>query len=409
MNTPQFEHKNLRKTILFVESGTYGGGSAESLYQFLKYIDRDVFEPIVFFLNYNHYCEKISNLGISYVVFSHWLYNKEFNQNHGILIKWFWRFYSRLLRIFPQISIFCESGINYKVIKKIQRLVQKENVQLIHTNNQVDRDIYAIEAARKEQVKCVAHLRSFNSHLFNSKKAEYINKHVNQIIAFTRNASCHWASAGVAEQKIQVINNAIENIEVKPLNLCEEFNLPLQSFTIGIVGRIISERGHIFLINAFSKVEKIIPNSYLIIIGEGDDQDVEPLKQRVQELKLSSKVIFSGYYPNAQDIIAALNVLVLPYKIEPFGRVVLEAWQLKTPVILTRIGFIEEFVKHKETGLLVDYADMNQLTRAIVQIYSDNYLRESIVEKAYKNCQEKYSIQNYTNIIQKIYLKLLNI
>ena len=156
-----------------------------------------------------------------------------------------------MLRIFPQISIFCEYGIHYKVIKKIQRLVQKENVQLIHTNNQVDRDIYAIEAARKEQVICVAHLRSLNSHLFNSQKAEYINKHVNQVIAFTKYASCHWASAGVAEQKIQVINNAIENIEVQPLNLCEAFNLPLQSFTIGIVGRIIPERGHIFLINPF--------------------------------------------------------------------------------------------------------------------------------------------------------------
>ena len=54
------------KKILFLESGSYGGGSFESMFQHIKNINRSVYEPHVLFTNENKYCKKLSKLNVKF-------------------------------------------------------------------------------------------------------------------------------------------------------------------------------------------------------------------------------------------------------------------------------------------------------------------------------------------------------
>ena len=62
--------------ILFVESGTTGGGSFESLYQHLRVINRLRFHPVVVYLNENYFVNPIMELGIPVYVLTDWMYSR---------------------------------------------------------------------------------------------------------------------------------------------------------------------------------------------------------------------------------------------------------------------------------------------------------------------------------------------
>ena len=66
---------NNKYNILYIESGTSGGGSFESLYQCLKGINRRRFRPVVVYLNNNLYIERVKALGTPVYLLTDRLYS----------------------------------------------------------------------------------------------------------------------------------------------------------------------------------------------------------------------------------------------------------------------------------------------------------------------------------------------
>lgn len=385
----------------------HGGGSAESLYQHLKVLDRTRFEPLVLFVNHSRYFEKISALGISCEICSDRLYNRRFNEEHPACVRWAWRFRAAISRYIPWATLISEWLLHHLAIRQITNWIGKQNIDLVHTNNQVDRDLYAIEAARRKGIPCVAHLRSHNSHGLNYRKADFINCHVDQIIAYSKSVAHDWSDVGVDHQKMTIIHNAIEPLSVQEMDLAERFGISPHYQTVGIVGRIIPARGHFFLLEAFAGALESNPDTRLLIVGDGEPEYVQQLKRRVAELALLSQVVFTGYCQDSHGLIASLDALVLPYNIEPFGRTLLEAWQLRTPVVLTRIGHIRDIVQDRQTGVLVNNNDVVQLSNALVEILTNQSLRNSLVEEGYQHCRKNFSMEGYVEKINHIYDSLL--
>ncbi len=396
-----------RVKILYIESGLAGGGSAESLYQHLKVLDRTKYEPIVVFLNRNRYFESISGIDVRCLVFFDWLYNKEFNEAHPGIIKWISRFQLRISKHVSFLSVIVEHLLHFNVIKRLKQLTLKENIDLIHTNNQVHRDFYAILAARSKNIPCVSHLRAFNTVGFNKKKAEFVNNNVGRIIAYSHGVAECWINKGINSKKINIIHNSIGPMNINGINLHKEFGFNDSFATIGIVGRIIPVRTHMVLINAFCKLLAKCPETQLLIVGEGLPEFVDLLVERVNVLGISRNITFTGYYPQAQKIIASLDVLVLPYTIEPFGRILLEAWKLKTPVVLSKVGYIEEIVRDTVNALLYDINSEEQLINSLEKILKNSQLRDKLIENGFQRCQKEFSMDVYSRKIEEIYDDIL--
>jgi glycosyltransferase involved in cell wall biosynthesis len=150
-------------------------------------------------------------------------------------------------------------------------------------------------------------------------------------------------------------------------------------------------------------------DGHLLSVGDGEPKLLLSLNRLTNELRIADRVTFSGAHPDAKQVIAALDVLVLPYAIEPFGRVLLEAWSLSTPVVLSRIGGIESIVRHDQEGLLVDYGDINGLAKAIEDILQDQNLRASLVRSSKERCLLEFSIESYAARMEEVYLSILNL
>jgi len=102
-------------------------------------------------------------------------------------------------------------------------------------------------------------------------------------------------------------------------------------------------------------------------------------------------------------------LLVLPSSEEGFGRVLLEAMDVGTPVIGTRVGGIPEIIEHGVNGLLVDYGDVDNLKRSIAEILNNNLLREEIIQGGYDTINSKFRVETYQGKLENIYDTLLGV
>lgn len=138
-------------------------------------------------------------------------------------------------------------------------------------------------------------------------------------------------------------------------------NIPHEDYIIH-VGRfdLVSKRQDI-LLRAYKRSE--IPNK-LILLGTGSDED--EIRVLIHELELEDKVILPGFYDNPFPWIQQAKLFVLSSDFEGFGRVLVEALALKTPVVSTDC---QSGPREILTGILSKYlvptGDINALASKI--------------------------------------------
>jgi glycosyltransferase involved in cell wall biosynthesis len=93
------------------------------------------------------------------------------------------------------------------------------------------------------------------------------------------------------------------------------------------------------------------------------------LRVLTQELSLTGQVAFTGELPNAEGMMRAADVVVVPStKPEPFGKVLVEAMFLAKPVIATTPGGPAEIIRDGVEGILVDPGAVAELALALIRL-----------------------------------------
>ena len=105
------------------------------------------------------------------------------------------------------------------------------------------------------------------------------------------------------------------------------------STVIGHIGRFSSEKNHEFLLKVFAKTKKLIPDSKLLLLGEGEL--FEDMRSLARELRIEDSVIFIGAVPHPEDHLCAMDVFMLPSVFEGFGIAAVEAQASGLPTILS--------------------------------------------------------------------------
>ena len=105
------------------------------------------------------------------------------------------------------------------------------------------------------------------------------------------------------------------------------------SALIGHIGRFSSEKNHEFLLRAFAKTKMLIPDSKLLLLGEGEL--FEDMRSLARELGILDSVIFKGAVSHPEDYLCAMDVFMLPSVFEGFGIAAVEAQASGLPIILS--------------------------------------------------------------------------
>jgi len=217
---------------------------------------------------------------------------------------------------------------------------------------------------------------------------------------------------GVPQEKISVIPAAIDIEKFKPAqkdySILSNLKIPVNSFVVLFVGRLVWEKGITFLLFAIHKVLKDIPNIHLLIIGKGPLEKF--LIKQAQKLGIEKNVKFLGFvdynkmpvYYNLADVLC-LPSIPTPTWQEQFGYVMFEAMACGKPVISTTTGSIPEFIT-PETGVLVPPADYVALSDAIVKMHE---LKGRFEQNTRKHVEKNFDAVKTAQKIAEIYKAIL--
>ncbi len=237
-----------------------------------------------------------------------------------------------------------------------------------------------------------------------------ILKDASRVIAVTKTEVQQYKDARLSKEKIEVVPNGIDLSEFDNLPQRGEFrkkyNLGSDQKIILYLGRIDKFKGLDLLPRAFAQFLHDFKNVKLVITGP-DDGYLPTLMHLIKELEIEEKVLFTGplYGEDKLEAYVDTDVYVLPSLYEIFGMTVLEALACGTPVIVTdRCGIAD--VIEGQTGLVVPY-DKDQLQHALLNMLSDDKMRQEFGKKGKLLVREKFDWEKIAGQVERVYKDIL--
>jgi len=153
--------------------------------------------------------------------------------------------------------------------------------------------------------------------------------------------------------------------------LREQLGIGKTESVIGIVGRIVREKGYREFLDMAVSVSNNHRTKFLIIgdtLQSDRDQFGKLFRALVMQSGLADRFIFTGHTDQVADYLQILDIFTLPSYREGFPRSILEAMAVGLPVVATNIRGCRESVVNGQTGLLVPPGDSKALADAVEQL-----------------------------------------
>ena len=179
-----------------------------------------------------------------------------------------------------------------------------------------------------------------------------------------------------------------------------EHNIPADATLVLYLGRLHRDKGVLDLVTVWTRLAGLNPNLHLAIVGP-DEDDLVPKVANLAGSAFASRLHIAGLTSEAQDWMAAADILSLPSYREGFGNVVIEAGATQVPVIASRIYGIADAMIENVTGLMHAPGDQQALAKGLDQLLKDPALR-AILGAAGRamvteNFEQSRVVQRYTD------------
>lgn len=163
---------------------------------------------------------------------------------------------------------------------------------------------------------------------------------------------------------ISIVPNAIEAAAVPPslderCELRRSFGLEPNDFVLACVGRLSREKGVDVLLSAARQFVAETPETRILIAGDGPEAHV--LKREGSQPALAGHIKFLGRLTRPQVLMAAADLVVLPSRSEGLPNVVLESYEVGTPVLATNVGAVGQIILDQKTGWVIQSDSVSAL------------------------------------------------
>jgi glycosyltransferase involved in cell wall biosynthesis len=208
-------------------------------------------------------------------------------------------------------------------------------------------------------------------------------------------------------RKIDVVYNAVDWQSIQPSQSRDEMRAALglgrDARVAGVIARLTEQKGHRFLFKAMTT--PALAHLQLIVIGDGDLR--ESLKAEAQALGIVSRVHFLGARRDLGNLLAAMDVFVMPSLWEGLPLSMILAMGAALPVVATAVAGIPEIVQDGSTGWLVPAGDSPALASAIGDVFANPARAASVGAAARASVLPRFGVDGYVDSIVALYDRLL--
>lgn len=221
-------------------------------------------------------------------------------------------------------------------------------------------------------------------------------------IACGENAGYYLYGKKVFDKKGIVLNNGIDTDsflydESVRNNVRNDLRIPVDAVVLGHIGQLYSVKNQSYVIDVFNEYHKANDNSYLLLIGDGDDREM--LESKIKDLELEKNILMLGLRNDANRLYQAMDCFVFPSIHEGFPLTLIEAQASQLPCVVsdsvtraTKLNSNVEYVSIKDTVGSWNKEIKHLLTMDRVSVDNSKVIKQ-------------FDIKNVAKELEKIYLK----
>jgi glycosyltransferase involved in cell wall biosynthesis len=213
----------------------------------------------------------------------------------------------------------------------------------------------------------------------------------------------------VDARKIELVYNGVDlksfHPQVDGTAIRRELGIAERVPVFGMIANFAAKKSHDVFFAAAMKVLEEAPEVIFLLVGGGDRGRYEALaKDRGHD----KNFIFTGFRSDIPLVIAGLDFsLISSGKGEGLTGSLVESMAMAKPVISTDVGANAEFVRQKDTGLLVAPGSPGQLAEAMLYLLRNRAEALAMGQRAYTFAKDRVDNEQRTRRMEQIYYAIL--
>jgi glycosyltransferase involved in cell wall biosynthesis len=228
-------------------------------------------------------------------------------------------------------------------------------------------------------------------------------KRCDRVVCNSQIAAQHLRDNGIPQSSLVVIPNALpEHAFSQPRSGVEKRN----DVRIGVIGRMNHPvKNQELFLRAVALLSPRYPQASFILVGDGSRRP--RLEQMARELGLEGRTHFLGQRLDIGEVLASLDISVLPSASESLSNVILESMAAGKPVVATRVGGNPELVSDGQSGFLVSPDDEVELAAALERLILQPSLRDELGQRGRGRARAGFSLSSVATKYLELYAELL--
>ena len=388
------------RKVVFVECAAAMGGVQFSTLYVAQHVDRARWNPIVVCPEEGDLTEACKRLGIqAHVLEQPKLRSTSFRIGNDVRLPdptaWLWDGVAGLI-----------------TVRRLARFLEQTRPHLVVTKGLFPH-FYGGMAARRLGIPCVWHVQDFISERF-------LGLYRRAFAVAARLLPDHIIADGAAigrqlspiADRISVILNGVDSNVFRPgidgAPVRAELGLPAGAIVIGHVGRMTPWKGQHYLLEAFARIAREVPNTYLVFVGDpvfDTDSYQNKLLNLTAKLGLEERVRFAGYRHDLPEVLAAMDVFAFTsVEKDTSPLTLLSAMSSGLPIVAFDIEGVRELIDDDEQLLVVPSKNAVALGRSLMRLLSDKDLRRRLGHSARHLAEKELSLDRYVSRIEEVFL-----
>jgi len=304
------------------------------------------------------------------------------------------------------------------IVRFLTLCFRRHRIELVHTHRYKDNILASIAAALAGVPHVIRTVHGCSEPLRGWDWLRYLVYHSVDLVALWTRADCVVAvsksmvetlkSSGYKPGTVTFVHNGIDLNKVHVARSVAQTKKALGlngHFVFGTAGRLSPVKGHEYLVRAASRIVQHEPRARFLFVGSGP---LEPrLRALARELSVDHACVFVDpaidRRASVYDLMAAMDVFVLPSLHEGIPMALLEALALERPVVAAAVGGIPEIVTHAANGLLVESMNDRALADACLDLMRDRNRARVLGRRGRRTVEREFSHEKNGAAMLRLY------
>jgi glycosyltransferase involved in cell wall biosynthesis len=295
------------------------------------------------------------------------------------------------------VGITPRSEFDVRAAWQLSHVLADVQPEVVHAHDPMAVSLVAMALQMKSglaRAPLIVASRRVDFHLKRHAFSRWKYSHVDVFVAASDTIGQILIDDGIAAARIVTVHDGVNVglIDKQPVvDAHAAFWLPRGTPVVGNVAALAPHKGQKHLVGAMALLLRELPDTRLVIIGDGELR--EPLEKQVRDLGLERHILLAGFRSDVLGLMKSFDLFVMSSVTEGLGSAILEAMACSRAVVGTRAGGIPEVVVPGETGLLVPPHDEPALAAAMLALLRDPAGRAAMGAAGRARVVDQFSIE----------------